>query len=229
MPTEGDRWVCTLWGTAHDYPPTNLPAFLEFAQSLPDATIYEAIKDAQPLTSVYGYRQTENRLAHFERMARWPERFVVVGDAVCTFNPTFGQGMSVAARGAMALDHQLRQQRKRHPNGDLVGLSRRFQKALARSVADPWLLATSEDSRWESTEGSRLTPMIRFMHWYMDQVLQLVPTSPTVYQVLLEATHMTTPPTALFRPHIVAQVLKHALRRTRGQPAATPSPLAPPT
>ena len=84
--------------------------------------------------------------------ARWPERFVVLGDAVCAFNPIYGQGMSTAAIAAEILDHCLREQRQ--ATTDLNGLARRFQRRLARRNADAWDLSTGADLRFPTTTGS---------------------------------------------------------------------------
>ncbi len=84
---EGHRWIVTLSGGGKDYPPTDEEGFLAFARSLASPALYEAIKDAKPLSPISGYRRTENRWRHYERLARWPEGFVALGDAVCAFNP----------------------------------------------------------------------------------------------------------------------------------------------
>jgi len=87
FPVEGDRWMVTLGGYGRDYPPTDEAGFLAYACSLRSRVLYDAIKEAEPLTPVHGYRRTDNQLRHYDRLARWPERFVVTGDAVCAFNP----------------------------------------------------------------------------------------------------------------------------------------------
>ena len=98
----------TLGGAGGDHPPTDEAGFLEFSRSLITPALYEAIKDAEPISPIYGYQRTANQLRHYERLARWPENFVALGDAACAFNPIYGQGMSVAAMGALALDEFLR-------------------------------------------------------------------------------------------------------------------------
>ena len=213
-PEEDDRWVVTLTGAARDYPPTDEAGFLAFARSLASPVLYEAIKDAEPLSPIWGYRRTENRLRHYERLRRWPEGFVTLGDAVCAFNPVYGQGMTASALGALALDRCLRERQlvgRQVSRSDLRGLARRFHRQLAKVNATPWLLATGEDFRWPQTEGGRPDRITRLMHHYLDQVLALVAESPLVKQVFLEVLHLVTPPTALFRPAILARVLARAV------------------
>src|SRR5439155_959510 len=83
-------------------------------------------RDAEPMSPIQGTRSTANVLRHYERLARFPDGLVVVGDAACAFNPVYGQGMTAAAMGALLLDECLRVERRRG-NQDLDGLPRRFQ------------------------------------------------------------------------------------------------------
>ncbi|MEL7234883.1 MAG: FAD-dependent monooxygenase, partial [Chloroflexota bacterium] len=145
---EHNQLVVTASGINKDYPPTDEDGFMAFMQSLADPMLYKVIKDLEPITPIYGYRRTQNRQRHFEKMSRMPEGFIVLGDAACAFNPIYGQGMTTAALGAQALDDLLTE------NGYGEGFSMRFQKELARVVHRPWLMATGEDLRYPETEGA---------------------------------------------------------------------------
>jgi 2-polyprenyl-6-methoxyphenol hydroxylase-like FAD-dependent oxidoreductase len=199
---EGGRWIVGLSGVGKDYPPTDETAFLEFARSLADPILYELIKDAEPVSSIHGYRRTENRLRHYERLPGWPEGFVALGDAVCAFNPVYGQGMTVAALGASALDHCLAAQ-----GIDRPGMARGFQRRLAKINKTPWLMATGEDFRWPITEGSRPGPASHLIHSYMDRVILLAARKPEVQLRFLEVAHLLRPPAELFQPALALQVL----------------------
>jgi 2-polyprenyl-6-methoxyphenol hydroxylase-like FAD-dependent oxidoreductase len=215
FPIEGGRWQVTVGGGGRDYPPTDEAGFLDFAHSLPAPEFAKAVAAAEPLTQIVGHRNTENRLRHYERLARRPERFLVTGDAACAFNPVYGQGMTTAALGAEVLDRCLRDGRSA---GDFTGLARRFQRALARSNAVPWLLSTSEDYRIPTTEGPPPGPSTRLLHLYFDRVLDLGIERPPVRKAMLEVIHLIRSPAALFRPSITGRVLWRALRR-RPRPA----------
>ena len=203
---EGNRWLVTVIGGGRDYPPKDEEGFLDFARSLPDQTIYNAIKNAKPLSSVKVHRGTENRLRQFDKLTRQPRNFIALGDAVCAFNPVYGQGMTIAAMGAMTLDACLR---KTRPVSE--DFASRFQKQLSKVTGAPWMLATSEDFRYRETEGGEANFRTRFMHRYMDQVLRLSTFDQTVRHVLLKAFGMLVPPTALFRPNILFRVIRHTL------------------
>lgn len=210
-PVEGNRWVVTLAGVGRDYPPTDEAGFLDFARSLRSPIIYEAIAHAQPLSPVYSYRRTENRLCHYEKLSM-PEGLVVVGDAACAFNPVYGQGMTVAALGAVTLDKCLHQQ-FRFNKGNLKGLTKRFQKRLAQVNATPWLMATGEDLRWSTTEGGQPDRMSQFMHQYIDRMMMLSLDHPEIYQTFASVVHMVKPPRAFFTPGILTQVLLQTISR----------------
>lgn len=207
---EDNRWLVTLTGGGGDHPPSDEPGFLEFARSLAESTIYDAIRIAEPLTPIKTHRATQNRLRHYEHAKELPENFLLLGDAVCAFNPVYGQGMTTAALGALMLQKMLRER-----NGDLSGLSRRFQKRLAKVNEAPWMMATGEDYRYTETVGGSPNLMNRFMHRYMDHVLQLATRSTSVRRVLLRAFNLLVPPTALFKPSILFRVLVQMIKPGR--------------
>ena len=207
---EGNRWLVTLVGGGGDHPPSDELGFLAFARSLPIFTIFDAISGAEPLSPIKTHRATQNRLRRYER-TELPDNFLLLGDAVCAFNPVYGQGMTVASLGVLTLQNTLREQQQLHGNGSLKGLSRRFQKRLAKINQAPWMMATGEDYRYPETKGGSPGLMAKFMHRYMDQVLRLATKSVPVRRVLLRAFSMLIPPTALFHPRIVFRVLVHGL------------------
>jgi hypothetical protein len=128
---------------------------------------------------------------------------VALGDAVCAFNPVYGQGMTVAALGASALDRCLSVQ-----GFDKPGMARGFQRRLAKINETPWLMATGEDFRWPVTEGSRPGLASQLMHRYMDQIILLAARKPEVQLLFLEVAHLLRPPAELFRPGVALQVLQ---------------------
>jgi 2-polyprenyl-6-methoxyphenol hydroxylase-like FAD-dependent oxidoreductase len=203
FPVEGGRWLVTLAGSRGHQPPSDEAGFLAFARSLPSPLIFDAIRTAEPLSDILTTRAGANRLRRYDRCARWPEGLIAVGDAVCAFNPVYGQGMTVAALEAQSLQHLLSQP------GHFR--ARRFQRQVADIVALPWAMATAEDSRYPDADGALLDVKTRLMHRYMDRVLWLATRSVEVRRTLLEVQHMLKPPEVLFAPRISGRVLLRAV------------------
>ncbi|MFN8445266.1 MAG: hypothetical protein U0175_31045 [Caldilineaceae bacterium] len=220
LATEGNRWVVTLSGYNSDYPPTDEAGFTEFMKSLATPYLYEVVKDARPLTSIYGYQRTDNCWHHYET-AKLPDGVVALGDAVCAFNPVYGQGMTMGALGALTLQHTLQSYRNRQT---LQGMTSHFQKQLAKNNQIAWALATGEDFRWPGTTGQR-SGSLRVMHAYVGQLQQLLATDPEVAQLFWSVAHLVTPPTAMFSPKMIFKVLSHKFTsRFNNNPSTHTSP-----
>ncbi len=210
---EDNRWIVVLIGVGRDYPPNNEAGFLEFARSLRSPILYETIKDAQAISPIYSYQRTENCLRHYEKLSRLPEGFVLLGDAVCAFNPVYGQGMTTAALGALTLDQCLSQKLYGDSDGNLIGLPRYFQKQLSKVIAVPWLMTTGEDLRWRTTEGGRPNFRTQLIQRYLEQVLLLQSESADIHKTFLEVMHMIKPPSEFFQPNIIGLVLNRLINR----------------
>ena len=194
-----------------DYPPTDDCAFLAFAESLRSRLLYDAIRDAQPLTRISGFRTTNNRWRPYESLTRWPEGLIVIGDAACAFNPVYAQGMTTAALGAETLGAMLARRRGADGRIDLAGFGRRFQRALARVNSAPWRLATSEDLRLPNTTGAKATLAVRLMQRYIDRVIQATTVRQDVRLAFLRTMHMLDGPGALFSPRILYSLVRTGL------------------
>ena len=195
---------------------------MEFMQSLASPYLYEVVKNAQPITPIYGYQRTDNCWRHYER-AQLPDGVVAVGDAVCAFNPVYGQGMTMGALGSLTLQDSLEHFSKR---GTLHGMSAQFQRQLAKNNQIAWALATGEDFRWPGTTGER-SNSLRFLHHYIGQLQQLLTVDAEVAKLFWSIAHLVTPPTAMFAPQMVAKVIAHKLSAAfNNRPAvSTPPPL----
>jgi 2-polyprenyl-6-methoxyphenol hydroxylase-like FAD-dependent oxidoreductase len=150
LPMEDDRWHVTLIGEAHDYPPTGENDYLDFARSLPTDRLYEAIKDAEPLSKPAGYRRTENRVRRYDKLPSYLDGFIVMGDAVYTLNPVYAQGMTAAAVGSQVLDQSL--QKHIEHNSNLEGFAKAFQKSLSKEVGRLWHSTVAKEWGWPVTE-----------------------------------------------------------------------------
>src|SRR5206468_1924794 len=115
IPIEDGQWMVTVGGASGEYPPTDEGGFMAALANLRSPLIAEAVALAQPISPIYGTRTMSNRYRHYERWGRSVGGFIAVGDAVCAFNPIYGQGMTTAALCATALQAAL----QRTPGGAL--------------------------------------------------------------------------------------------------------------
>jgi 2-polyprenyl-6-methoxyphenol hydroxylase-like FAD-dependent oxidoreductase len=190
FPVDGQRWVVTLTGRFGDHPPTDEAGFLEFARTLPAPDLYQLIKNAEPLTEIVAYKYPASRRRHYEKLTRFPQRLLVMGDAVCSFNPIYGQGITVCALEAVALAEWLRT-----PERD--GLA--FFRRIARVIDTPWALASGADM--VSTAKPGLTKR------YFARVQRIAQRDPVVKLALIKVTQLLEPPTSLFQPKVLLHVL----------------------
>ncbi|GAA4292884.1 NAD(P)-binding protein [Streptomyces venetus] len=203
LPIEGDRWMVSLAGTrGGGEPPSDPEAFLQYTLDLPDPVVGRLISGAQPLTDVHVSRSTSNHRRFLERVRPWPERLVVLGDALATFNPAYGQGMSVAALGVRELDRELRR-----AGLDGPGLARRVQRRAARPVQAAWTMAVSQDVWFPGTRGGSPGAADRLVTAYTRRMIRTATGSYTAASALWDVMSMTTGPTRLLRPSTVLATL----------------------
>ncbi len=196
---DGDRWVVTLGGYLGDHAPTDYQGFLEFARSMPAPDIYNLIKAAEPLGEPVAYKFSANLCRRYEKLARFPEGYLVFGDALCSFNPIYGQGMTVAAMEAKALGECLADGRDQ--------LAKRFFAKASKIIDASWSAAVGNDLGFSEVEGPR-TPMIRFLNWYIRKVHRAAHNDARVSIAFLKVINMTAPPSSLMHPRIVWRVMK---------------------
>ncbi len=207
---EGGRWVCTLTGMQEHAPPVAPDAFERFAKTLNAPDIHEIVARSEPLTATTRMRISPSTRRRYERLARLPAGFLVVGDALCNFNPTYGQGMTVAALEAIALRDALRAGR--------AGLARRYFAAAARVIDGPWRMSTNADLRFPWVEGRR-TLAARLFNRYLARLSRAATLDAVVAYTFLRAINMIAPPSSLVAPGILVRVLRH---RRRQAPVTAP-------
>ena len=150
---EDNLWHVTLIGRFGHYPPRDVEGFLAFAKALYTSKVYDLIKDAERVTDITTYRTPTSVWRHYERLTAFPEGLVVVGDAISSFNPVYGQGMSSAALQVQAFQ-QLLHARATASQG-LDGLAQAFFPKAAGIVLTPWTLAAHQDWAFPQTHGDR--------------------------------------------------------------------------
>lgn len=213
VPVEGDRMLVTLIGLNGEQAPTDEAGFLAYAHSVPVPGFYEAIAAAEPLTEPYGFQRAANRLRHYDKLPRYLEGVLAIGDSFYALNPVYGQGMTVAALGALTLDACLHEHRRRHTVHDQTGLARGFHKKLAKVNSAPWQLATGQDLRWPcAAAGYRPDPVTRLVQRYFDRLLVAMADNGELAEAFSQVQNMLQSPTSLFQPRIVWQALRGGSR-----------------
>ena len=213
---EGDRWMITLVGALADYPPTDIDGWMEFARGLPTDDLVNMLAGREPIGEIVSYRYPANRRRHYEKLARFPEGYLVLGDALCSFNPVYGQGMSVAMLEGQALDGLLAEGRD--------GLARRFFARAKKLTESPWTIATGEDLKYPQVQGKR-PPGFKAVNAYMARAHKAARRDPVVLRRFFEVANLLAPPTAMMSPKIAWRVAlggrgkEQALPVLPGQPA----------
>lgn len=202
MAQDGQRWALTVAGYLGDHAPTDPTGFLEAVRQLPSSDIYDVVKRAEPLGQPTAYKFPANSRHHYDRLPAFPRGYLVIGDALCSFNPTYGQGMTVAALEAAALDACLADGR--------AGLAQRFFDRANEIVDDPWRTAVWGDLSFSGVEGRR-TPLIHFFHWYMDRLQAAARRDARVSIAFIKVINMLAPPLSVLHPRIAWRVLKGAV------------------
>jgi 2-polyprenyl-6-methoxyphenol hydroxylase-like FAD-dependent oxidoreductase len=197
LPQEHDRWIVTLGGYLGDRAPADDVGYVEFARSLRKPEIYQVLADAEPLTKPTPYGFSASRRRHYEKLTRFPEGLLVFGDALCSFNPVYGQGMTVACLEALALGDCL--------EAGADGIARRFFAKASRVVDTPWQIAVGSDLQHPRVVGKR-TPLVRFTNWYISKLYSAAETDPVLAQTFLKVANLTREPDRLLRPEIVGRV-----------------------
>lgn len=206
---EDGSFIVTLGGLLDGAPQKNDEAYHAFARALPYSRIADALEGAQPVTDYQPSHFPYSRRRRYDRLAVHPVGLIALGDSIASFNPMYGQGMSVAALEAVALRSMLR----RGP----IDPKAYYRKAHAlEDVA--WKISTGGDLRFDGVEGKR-TPDMKLMNAYLDRLTLAARTDPVLAIQFLRVAGFIDPPTALFKPSIVLRALRGA--RAAAHPAAT--------
>ena len=192
--------MLTLGGRYDEKPPGDRDGFLLFAQRLRPPTVYNAIRRAKPASEITRFGFKKSCWRHFERLDKFPQGLLPFGDAICRFNPIYGQGMSVAALEAEVLKKLL----TAHSDG-LVGLAAAFFGEAAKLIDTPWWTAAIPDFLDPRAEG-QCPPDLEDTLKLFAMLLKLAAQDATVHKLFLEVQNLLKPRTALRDPELIRPV-----------------------
>jgi len=204
---EGDRYLVSLGGFHGDHPPTDDAGFRSFAEALPSEDVGQLIASEEPLGPIVAHRVPSNLWRHFEKIKASPAGFVAIGDAIASFNPVYGQGMSVAALEAKALagcvgSHGLSSER----------LPAAFYRQTAKVINNPWTIAAGADFQLPQTTGPK-PPFMDLFNGYSERLLRAAQTDMAVARAFFDVGNLTASPTSLMSPAMLVRVLRSGGKR----------------
>jgi 2-polyprenyl-6-methoxyphenol hydroxylase-like FAD-dependent oxidoreductase len=198
---EGDRWIIMLSGYRGEHPPLDPAGYESFASTILSGEIADIIRTSEPLTDPVPFTYPRSRRVRYERLRDFPDGYLVFGDAICSFNPVYGQGMTVAALEALALRDCLGQ----------PDLARRFLAKAANLVDVPWDIAVGGDRRFPEVAGPR-TPKVRIINAYLARLKKAAASDGHLALAFLRVANLMDRPESLLAPPVAWRVLKGNVR-----------------
>lgn len=214
LPVEEGRWIVGAVGAGDRRPPRDVTGFSRFLEDLPERALADLTEESRPDGDVVVHRQTGNLRHHYETTRPWPPGLLVVGDALCAFNPIYGQGVTVAACEALALRRALRR-------GFGRGEERRLLRRFSRIAELPWALATSEDLRYDTSAGQPSRRQQLLGRWSRELARLSAHGDERAHASVARVYHLMASPLLLFHPGLLAAAVR---ARIRGYGPAAPRP-----
>jgi 2-polyprenyl-6-methoxyphenol hydroxylase-like FAD-dependent oxidoreductase len=199
FPIEEQRWILSLGGAHGEAPPADTDGFLAFAEQLRTPTIYNAIKGARRLGETVRFAFPESVLRHFERLDSFPRGLLPFGDAICRFNPIYGQGMSIAAQEACVLRDILAS------GAPFDGLATTFFSKIQEVIDTPWATAAVADFTYAETRGER-PPDIENTLKFGQALIRLAAREADVHKLRFEVLQLLKPRSVYRDPALLERV-----------------------
>lgn len=201
IPIENDQWEVICQGIHGDEVPSEPEEFVEFAESLPVSEIGDLLADRTWTSDgVHTYPFPSSIRHRYDRLDRFPDGLVVTGDAIASFNPIYGQGMSLAALEALVLHHQL-------AAGGLDSLAHRFFDRSAPVIDAAWRVSVGGDFAFPQTEGDR--PFgIGLFNRYTERLIRKAHSDGRLTDTFQRVFRLEQPPRTMLRPGVVWRVMR---------------------
>lgn len=204
-PIEGDRWTVLISGYADDRPGRDTLEFRRRCVEDFPAEFGAVATTAEQVGEVVTYHQADSRRREFHRLRRFPARLVAAGDAVASFNPVYGQGMTSAMLHASALSEYLR------GNPDLARPARSYFTDVKVIVDAAWQVSTMADLALPHVDGP-YPKGYKAIQWVSGLVFKASMRDQRVSHRLGQVTAMLAHPSALAEPRFLARALTIAAR-----------------
>ncbi|MGH3737489.1 MAG: FAD-dependent oxidoreductase [Micromonosporaceae bacterium] len=214
---ENEAWEFTVFGVNGVQPPTGLDEMVDTMAPVLPPELAEALRGSEPLADPARHRFPASRWRRYDKLRRHPEGLIAFGDAVASFNPTYGQGMTVAAQQAIALAGCLRDGPR--------GLPKRFHRGAATPVRHAWRLGALADY---PLVGAAVGPMPlrdRFAAASIGTMYRAAEVDPVVSERFLRVIALVDPPNALLSPAALLRVGLVSRRRGAGRPRPAARPV----
>jgi len=203
---EHDTWVLSVGQLAIDWaPPTNMAEILSVTEQFAPPSIMKGLRSAQPVGDIAVFRYRGASWRRYDQMPRFPAGLLVIGDALCSLNPIYGQGMTVAALQALALREMLY-------TADAQHQPQRFFSAAARHIGPTWAANQARDKP-PATTGKRRSLSNMLAKWTVNQALEAARNDIAFTEAFLRVNHLVDPPARLHEPTLIARVIAANLWR----------------
>lgn len=209
------RMLCAFIAYGNEKPPRTAEELVARTGELCVPEIHRLLRACRPLSEPTVFGNTQNRWRHYGELPGFPDGLVSIGDAVCTLNPRYGQGMTVAALSAERLDAELSAHFRER--GSLDGFSPRFQQRLEGVLKLPWQMAVMEDRLWVTASSGKAPGL---SEWLMMKgsgpLLRGLFTNIDAYIQFMRVAHLIDPPTRMLSARVLGGIARgSALGGTR--------------
>ncbi len=195
---EHDTWILTLFGVDGHKLPHDLSGVIECAAQFAPPSLIAVLRSAEPLGAMSAQHYPASTWRRYDKMRQFPPGLLVMGDAICSFNPVYMQGMTMAALQAVALRNCL--------TDHDADVSRRFFKATAKQIGPVWRGNRFTDFTVSQGDGWRRMPR-RLVNWPIDKAQEAAANDPAVAEAVLRVMHFVDPPARLARPSFLMRLV----------------------
>ncbi|WP_233213436.1 FAD-dependent oxidoreductase [Mycobacterium hubeiense] len=199
---EGGAWVLTTFGTGKAEPPQNFAQMCALADKILPERLAAAIRAGEPIGDIAFHKYPTSRWRRYDKLKNFPAGILPFGDAVVSYNPTFGQGMTMSMLQAGNLRRAL--EKSADPARD-------FNRATAKITYPVWMMDAIGDLTMHGAEGH--TPW-----WYhrvsrlFDQFLEAAESEPVLAEWFLRRFSLLDSLWMIPSPKIIARTMRHNLR-----------------